>query len=89
MTLSILSCFSRQKIPSLFSFDPHTVYKFQKSAIWSPHSRSVVDAMLSIIKLALRLEWPAVTRLIDTKTIRFTFITRNDEDGPFLQHLSK
>jgi hypothetical protein len=37
----------------------------------------------NLLKLALRLEWPALVRFIDTKVRRFTFISRKYGEDPF------
>jgi hypothetical protein len=40
--------------------------------------------MINLLKLALRLEWPALIRFIDTKAGRFIFISLDHGDEPYL-----
>jgi hypothetical protein len=44
---------------------PHTVYSPIRHV--PPHLHSVMDTVLSLLKPALRLEWPALVKIIDTK----------------------
>jgi hypothetical protein len=87
MKLLILIPFScsQTKCPSLLPVGPRAVYNPRRYVPpFAARHHILIQPWFNLLKLALRLVWPALIQFIDTKARRFIFISLNHGDEPFL-----